>query len=1031
MLRNKFYALLLAALLLLAFAAAPALAAATPPAIDDTYTIDGVTYYNVNSQNFDSNKKFYEDVFNAKHSALGGRSLAELWTLAAVGVGKGTGQLPLLYGVDKDEMLDAAKEAALKGYGTGYIQKKFYNYQYTFTAPQWNNSGYVEATLNVRVVSGVSGCIFRVIFSDFGVGVILPGNAKHYVTTTVENDNVKGEEAGSAKNDSNSTVTTSQNLSKTITESIASTINHSFSYGFTEGLKVTAGTEGTAGIVAYKLSAETSFTASQTISDGWSKSETKTASKTINNSISVTLPPYTTAMVKQGEADATVTTNYNCPVMLSYKVRIYYEGGAFNVEQPFGPRAREDLRQRALVDVDYDPYKINWKTVLADKDFKDAIEKIASHAPMSSTGAKMVYTNHTNYSEVSGITPLYPLSYVRLGTPNVSFIKDNVATMSVGDYSYTNYLPVEGCNDRDAAYYGFNAGYGHWIVVDEAGNELTGDSAPVVLEKTSSGYSKYTAMRPGKCILKYVIDEDAYPSGRGSNSYTKNSDLSGTAQLEINVAGEKVEYEIDGEYKGYVNAEPESIEGDGKLEVHAYNTDDIEVDAPYYWEKRELKGITLDKSGTVSFTKPGTFHVRVRKNDEKDVYSAWKAIAAEVTGDDYVEEDIPLIRSEFADGDTQFVITGRFLGGANISESIEGEGKFQVETHTSNGQETAVQYTWEAQETGKGITIDGNGRVSFDNPGVYHVRLRSAKDGSSAVTSEWLAVWVNEKAPARLLQAPTAKDYYNAETPELLYDDAKIEGGVRIFYGLASDSATPPAEYSSIIPTATGAGTYYVWCKVQGDENHTDSSPVCVTATIEGASGGTGLTDPGFDVNGDTAAAVKARKAIEEVFGNEEVVALTTDSADIGAARSAADLNNALSQAELNTVSSDKSAVVAVLPEITPKATAVFVMGVKCDVRPGTLKWHGFPKVKSGVALAAEDGEECLFLNDNGEKITTIPSGGHVNAVVKLTANTTYAPVVTAETGSPTSSKGGGGCDAGFAGIALLALTGLMARKRK
>lgn len=845
---NKKFFIALASFLALALAAGPALAAATPPAIADTYEIDGVTYYNVNSANFDSSKKFYEDVFNAKHSSLGGRSLAELWTLAAVGVGKGADYIPLVYGVDKDEMLDAAKEAALKGYGTGYIQKKFYNYQYTFTAPKWNNSGYVEATLNVRVVSGTSGCNFRVIFSDFGVGVLLPGNAKHYVSTTIENDNVKGEEASSTKNDSNNTVTIGQSVSKTITASLASTINHSFSYGFTEGVKVGAGF--TAGI--FQVAGEVSFSASQTITDGWSKSETKTESKTVNNTINVTLPPFTTAMMKQGEADTTVTTNYNCPVMLSYKVRIYYEGGVGNVEQPFGPRAREDLRQRALVDVDYDPYKINWKTVLADKDFKDAIEKIAYHAPMSSTGAKMVYTNRTSYSEVSGITPLYPLAYVKLGWPNLSFIQGNkdsaVAKMTVGEYSYTNYLPVEGYNDRNAAYYGFNSSYGGWRVEDEAGNELTGDSAPVVLEKTSAGYSKYTAMRPGKCFLRYFIDENAYPSGRGSNSYTKNSDLSGTAQLEIDVAGEKVDYQIDGEYKGYVNAAAESIEGDGKLEVHAYNTDDIEVDAPYYWEKRELKGITMTSDGTVSFTKPGTFHVRVRNTADKTVYSAWKAITAEVTGDDYVEQDIPLIRSEFADGDTQFVITGRFLGGANISEDIEGEGKFQVETHTHNGQETAVQYTWEADSSDKGITITEDGTVSFDNPGVYHVRLRSTKAasaeasvaeaGSDTVASEWLAVWVNEKAPARLLQAPTASDYYNAKTPELVADDARYEGGVRMFYGLASDDVTPPAEYSTAIPTATGAGTYYVWCKVQGDENHTDSSPVCVTATLEGTGGG-------------------------------------------------------------------------------------------------------------------------------------------------------------------------------------------------
>ncbi|MBQ4402776.1 MAG: aerolysin family beta-barrel pore-forming toxin [Synergistaceae bacterium] len=816
-----------AGILLTGFAGTALAAEKTPPAIADTYTIDGVTYYNVNSANFDSPKKFYEDVFNAKHSSLGGRSLAELWMLTAVGVGRGLPQVTGMMGMSST--LDSAKEVALKGqYGSGAIDDplKAGYYQYSYTAPQWDNSGYVETTLHTAKLLSHS-LIIRVRFSDFGVGVILPGNAGHYVSTSIENDDVKGEQAASAKNDSNNTVTIGQNISKTETASLTSTINHSFSYGFKEGVKVGAGFD----VGIFKVAGEISFEANQTISDGWSNSETKSKSKTVNNSISVTLPPYTTAMLKQGESDATVTTTYNCPVMLSYKVEIYCQSGLIATGVAFSSEARDDLRQRALVDVDYDPQNINWRTALADSDVKDAVEKIASHVPMSGTGAKMVYKNRTTYNEVSGIAALYPLNAVDLEKPNISFVDSNkVANMEVGNYSYTEYLPVAGYNDRGAAYYGFNKSYGEWRVVDAAGNELTGDSAPVVLEKTSSGYTKFTAMRPGKCFLRYFISENAYPSGLGSNSYTKNTDLARIAQLEINVAGEKVEYQIDGEYNGFVNAVPESIEADGKLEVHAYNADDIEVDAPYYWEKREKKGISLTADGTVSFDKPGTYRVRVRNKADKTLYSKWKEITAEVTGDDYVKQDIPIVRSELADGDTQFVITGRFIGGVNVSESIEGEGKFQVETHTSSGQETAVKYTWEAQEAGNGITIDENGRVSFDNPGVYHVRIRSGE-----VTSEWLEVWVNEKAQARLLRAPSAPgNYSDGAEQALLNDDARYDGGVRMFYGLGSDDVTLPTEYSTGIPEVSAAGTYYVWCKVQGDENHIDSSPVCVISTIAG-----------------------------------------------------------------------------------------------------------------------------------------------------------------------------------------------------
>ena len=561
-------------------------------------------------------------------------------------------------------------------------------------------------------------------------------------------------------------------------------------------------------------------------------------------------------MMKQGESEATVTTKYNCPVMLSYKVEIIYHSSLLlDASLSFNRDARENLRQRALVDVDYDPQYIKWSSVLADKDFKDAIEKIASHAPLSPTGATMAYTNHTTYSEVSGIAPLYPLSYVDMGMPNIYFIENGVATMHVGDYSYTKYLPVNGYNYNNAAYYGFNSSYGHWIVVGDDGNtELTSAKAPVIIENSSvKGYTKFKAVKPGHCYMKYVIDENAYPSGLSSKSYTKNSDLTRTAMLEVNVLEQKVTYKIDGNYKGIVNSEPEKLEADGKLEVHAYDVTGKEVESTYKWEPQEIKGITLTEDGTVSFTRPGTFHVRVH-SPSGESYSDWKAITAEVLGDDYVEPNDPIHRTQAAHNDTQIVISGKFTGGVSLrsgdskipapSESLEGEGKLLIETHTSSAKEEAVQYTWEAMENSDGITITPDGNVSFASPGIYHVRVRGTKANVSSseadsydVFSDWVEIRVKEILPARVLKAPTAKDYYNAESPALLNKDGTYEGGLGFLYGVSSDDITEPAEYSTEIPTATGAGTYYVWCKVHPDDSHSDSESVCVTATLESASG--------------------------------------------------------------------------------------------------------------------------------------------------------------------------------------------------
>ena len=95
---------------------------------------------------------------------------------------------------------------------------------------------------------------------------------------------------------------------------------------------------------------------------------------------------------------------------------------------------------------------------------------------------------------------------------------------------------------------------------------------------------------------------------------------------------------------------------------------------------------------------------------------------------------------------------------------------------------------------------------------------------------------MNEKVPARLTSIPSATEtIYDGTEKALLNEDAKYEGG-RIAYGLGENSSTEASEYSTEIPTAVEAGTYYVWVKVIGDATHESSEPVCVVSTIRSSS---------------------------------------------------------------------------------------------------------------------------------------------------------------------------------------------------
>ena len=87
---------------------------------------------------------------------------------------------------------------------------------------------------------------------------------------------------------------------------------------------------------------------------------------------------------------------------------------------------------------------------------------------------------------------------------------------------------------------------------------------------------------------------------------------------------------------------------------------------------------------------------------------------------------------------------------------------------------------------------------------------------------------------------PKNRTYDGTEKP-LVTVSGEPTGGT-IEFALGSDAATAPeaSAYTTSIPTATNAGTYYVWYKAEGDESHNDSSAVCVAVTISAKSSGGG-----------------------------------------------------------------------------------------------------------------------------------------------------------------------------------------------
>ena len=73
---------------------------------------------------------------------------------------------------------------------------------------------------------------------------------------------------------------------------------------------------------------------------------------------------------------------------------------------------------------------------------------------------------------------------------------------------------------------------------------------------------------------------------------------------------------------------------------------------------------------------------------------------------------------------------------------------------------------------------------------------------------------------------------YNGSAQELVIAGEATGGTMQ--YAIGADGNTVPTEgWSTSIPTATDAGTYYVWYMAKGDDTHNDSDPGVVSVTIK------------------------------------------------------------------------------------------------------------------------------------------------------------------------------------------------------
>ena len=123
----------------------------------------------------------------------------------------------------------------------------------------------------------------------------------------------------------------------------------------------------------------------------------------------------------------------------------------------------------------------------------------------------------------------------------------------------------------------------------------------------------------------------------------------------------------------------------------------------------------------------------------------------------------------------------------------------------------------------EGAEYDVRGDISATDVGMYEFELTFKGNYYGTVT--W-GFQITAVAPT--CTAPTAKTLNFIGSEQTLVNPGTTKDGTMVY------SLTKDGTYTETIPTGKNVGSYVVWYKVLGDENHTNTVPASLTVTIGG-----------------------------------------------------------------------------------------------------------------------------------------------------------------------------------------------------
>lgn len=391
-----------------------------------------------------------------------------------------------------------------------------------------------------------------------------------------------------------------------------------------------------------------------------------------------------------------------------------------------------------------------------------------------------------------------------------------------------------------------------------------------------------------------------------------------------------------------------------------------------------------------------------------------------------------------------------------VSKSITVKAGGDIVDVTFRALDASGDVAWSFGTLPDGVTMveanaSGDRPVSFDNSVTYGVRAAStvaarsynvtitaSDDVKKATATLTIIVSSDVVPPASLTISPSAPSVsvaVGASTNVTLtasnnsglveWTLGTVPSGVTV--AVATDTSYATQYMTTMVYTVTGvtAGSYSVPVTAKDAGGNTATATISVTVTGSGGGGSTPTITPTPTFSLTEAVQSKIRNALIAALGSiisssTRVVTLPA-SAFTGEPRAV-------------------GTTAIYLPEIRVSEDAIYVFNVNvATFTTGyTMVWEVTVASSETDELIQASAEEknAIFLNDDGDIITTVPANKSVNVAAYFEAGKTYSPVIRATATAPDTGKTGvgsssGGCSAGLGAlVSVLAAAFFISKKR-